>query len=149
MASTEDLDMGVFYVGPDGQMCDHPSRDFLHELVMRRGNEYWQSGTGDAVLGFNDRREELFLMMREQYGFHLRHLDDTPVRDYYVPVTSENYQDTGVIYVGGDVTQLPLAFFISRELAWIAVQEFLHTGGRAPELTWVPLSEQLWDDGLG
>lgn len=50
----------------------------------------------------------MYIMMAEGYGFYLEYVNSV---SYYIPISSDDYNDITEIYVGGDPVSIPRAFF--------------------------------------
>ncbi len=80
--------------------------------------------------------------MEQSLGFYLEYIDQHSV--FYVSLGNGNFEDTVTVYVGGEPLVLPLAFFVSREAASAAVEEFCNTGQRSDVLIWKDRNEVNW-----
>lgn len=136
-----------FFSPPDGDEVTNPDKKWLRDLVLNKGEDFWNAGAGQGSLKFSgpDGTVELLLTMEQSLGFYLEYIDQNSV--YYVSLGNGSFEDTVTVYVGGDPLVLPSAFFVSREVAWTAVEEFCNTGQRSDALTWKDRSEVNWHYG--
>jgi hypothetical protein len=137
----------VSYCAPSGEAIENPSLEFLRELIFKERSDYWEIGSGDASLQYRDGKREsiMALMFSPEHGFHLQHSQQMMPLEYFVPSSGDELKPITTVVVGAEPMKLPVAFFLSRELAWVAVEEFYRTGNRTPKVKWVMLDEQVWD----
>jgi len=128
----------ITFIAPDGEERLDPSREFLKELILKRGDEYWQSGSGDAALWFDydeERRARLILIENEPEGFFL--LYESPDEGmYYCPTNEAELEQTITVYVGGEEMEVSVGHFLNKQVAWLAVEDFLQSGERSAKLKW-------------
>jgi hypothetical protein len=135
------------YFAPAGESVTNPDPDRLKELILNGGEDYWNVGSGQASLEYveDSGRTALLLALEPSLGFYLEYVNRNKV--YYVPVGEGPLDRTVTIYVGGDPMPLPTAFFVSRELAWDAVELMCRSGERTPKINWKERSETNWHYG--
>lgn len=97
-------------------------------------------------LNLDRRHSPLSLILKEPYGFLLLYgmYDST---DDFVSISSTDFSTTVEASVGGNPWVVPTGFFVSRQKAWEAVEEFCRSGQMSKSLTWGRLAEQQWDSG--
>jgi hypothetical protein len=129
----------VVFTAPVGQEYTNPDPSWISELIQSRGGEYWASGSGDAGLRFQKEGEtqaEMILVIREASGALVHHLYNGEARDYVMSATLFAQGEVTVKHSGNSWT-LPSKFFVSREEALDAVQQFLLDGSRTERGRWV------------
>ncbi len=137
-----------FFSTPDGDFVTNPDREWLRDLILNQGEDYWNAGAGQGSLKYSgpDGTVELLLTMERSSGFYLEFIDQNSV--YYVSLGNGTFEETVTAFVGGEPLILPCAFFVSREQAWTAVEEVCNTGQRSAALTWKNRSEVNWHYGF-
>jgi hypothetical protein len=128
----------VFSV-PEGREQVDPSADSLRELVLRRGDDFWAAGSGQAALEFkgSEGGSRLLLMGLEKVGFFLIHEASTGDSLCSVnPSPEANEQDSVTIYVGGEPMEVPRRNFLDKETAWPVIATFLLDGRPSPQVKW-------------
>jgi hypothetical protein len=117
----------------------NPSPEFLIDLVLKAGDEYWAAGSGDAGLNFVDAGEtfaEMILIVREAYGVFVHHVYSGERGGPYALEDQEAYSGEVTITHAGQPWTLPRAFFVEKDKAIIAIRQFLKDGTRSPNLHW-------------
>jgi len=149
--------LGIVLVPSKGKPIENPSIEQLHSPIFDLGSEYWQKGRGGVSLRvpYGRRRPELSLDFHESGGFVVQHCiragnqqgpmnidhDSSVAVEEFVAVTSHEYSETTSVIVGGDDWCVPMAFILTKEMAWIAVLEFRGSGQKSTELEWVGLHD--------
>ena len=87
----------------------------------------------------------MYIMMAEGYGFYLEYVNSV---SYYIPISSDDYNDITEIYVGGDPVSIPRAFFLDIKNTVMQVEEFFNCGKVANNVKWVKRSEANWYYGI-
>ncbi len=141
------MKMLEYFSPPDGEIVENPAPDRLRNLILNEGEDYWNAGAGQASLTCREdgSTKVLLLTMEPSLGFYLEYVD--PDKVYYIPFKGGTFDDTVTVYVGGDPLLLPAAFFVPRELAWAAAEEFCRSGGRTDKITWKNRTEVNWHYG--
>lgn len=133
------------YEGPDGELTLTPSLAQVCAF-LDRGADYWEGGSGSALLAEVELREPgyqmffdrpvLHLIGHPPYGFCLVYA--LPDRRYVTD--NEAAPDSPPIkhYCGGEPEFFPLRHFISRELTEQAIAHFLETQQPTPAVRWKP-----------
>lgn len=128
----------IRFVSPEGVTLIDPDPGRISSLLLHADAEYWESGTGDAGIRFEEGgvvKGELIIMIREPHGVFVLFTD---------PVTSDEYalsnksSDDDMISVqqGGEPWELPRKYFVSRSMANEAVSRFMDSGKRTMEMDW-------------
>src|SRR5262245_41565763 len=108
----------VFVVPSDGREIVAPAVDWLREMVLTAGEEFWCGGCGEAWLK-HPGGAELLLGFAKGHGFFLQFIDAEHVS--WIPY-SEKLPETKVVrWVGGNPMIVSERFFSSRDLAWTAI----------------------------
>ncbi|HEX9062365.1 MAG TPA: hypothetical protein VF941_19510 [Clostridia bacterium] len=128
-----------------GDEIINPDFQQLKFLVRTGESEYWEGGSGEALIEYNDgqKSSKLYIMMSEGYGFYLEYCNNKA----YVPVTNDCFEDIAKVYVGGDPVPVPRAFFLSEEETERQVEEFLNTGEVNHNVKWVEKDKTGWNYG--
>lgn len=126
---------------PMGQDQVNPSTESLRELVLRGGDEFWASGSGQAALEFSGAGGggRLLLMGLDSAGFFL--IYEPSKGDDLASVNSavtEKENDEVTVYVGGEPMHVPRRNFLNKETAWRVIGDFLHDGQPSPRVNWEP-----------
>jgi hypothetical protein len=121
-------------MGPDRV---NPSPEFLRDLVLRGGDDFWTAGSGQAALDHKgEEGGRLLVMGLDAAGFFLVHESG---KDSYCsrnPSVAPDSDPTVEIYVGGEPLQVPRRNFVDRELAWEVIADFLRDAKRSRKIEW-------------
>ncbi len=147
------------YEGTDGELTLHPTLEDIRAF-LERDKDYWQGGSGSAVIAWVNLRDEggystlyqrpsLHLIVHEPYGIHLVYM----VMNYQ-PHTSnielmsldENAPSDLLVEhdIGGEPAYLPRQSFLSQSEAMRAIADFLQTEMPSPAVVWKPKMEALY-----
>ena len=106
------------------------------------GSGYWHSNPriGDALLTqkVGDQNRTLSVVFNDAYGFMLKYQGP----DDAVPQIALNPLDpsgTTSATIGGIDLDLPVKYFLSRELAIAVTKEYFDSGVRSNRVQWIPL----------
>jgi hypothetical protein len=131
----------ITFISPDGSDQTAPDPSFLHDLIRTSGDDYWQSGAGDAALWFeweDGSRARLIMMEDENFGFFL--LYEHPKNgDYFCPEGPGESDQLVTIYMGGEPIEINARHFLPSDQTWQTVEYFMKTGERDPNVDW-----QVW-----
>ncbi len=110
--------------------------DQIQTLIVDRGPDYWEAGSGDAALRFTDgtAQGEIIFMVRDPIGVFVQFRDS---RDQRVLSTAADESENVTIEQDGDPWELPRAFFVHKSCATAANREFMTTGKKAILDNWV------------
>jgi hypothetical protein len=148
--------MYLVFRDPDGHVVPSPALTFVCAMVENDA-AYWGSGSSSAGLFAHDKPlvgadgglvinpgvRQLAVAYKQPYGFHLQFsvmFDQTDVA-----ISRDDYSRTTSLDLGGEPWIIPVAFFVSKEEALEAIQEFYRTGTASKKLRWVNLDQQTWD----
>jgi hypothetical protein len=122
-----------------------PPLGVLRQRILHGDDKYWSVGSGEGVIEADvaGQTVTLSLLLKEECGFLLQYgaYDST---DDFVTLGPPDYSVTVEVWIGGDPWIVPVAFFVSREKAWEAVQEFCHFGKMPQCVEWGRLADQRW-----
>lgn len=126
--------MHVSYVSPAGVEYPEVDANELRELVLIAGADYWgvDSCTGLLTRGAPET-SVLHLMVDKRYGVFLIYRSN---RGRFAPLTRDAPSGTVKVFPGGELMTVPLRYFVTREAAWGAIQEFLDDGRLPESLDW-------------
>jgi hypothetical protein len=118
----------------------------MRDVILSKGEDYWNIDSGSGAIDLYDSTAHLYLhlIFKTGIGFHIIHGCDPGEGPRFVAVGGADFESKVTVYVGGDPAFIPLALFISRELAWSVVQEFLISGSRTNVVEWKRTSEVRW-----
>ncbi|MGH2375001.1 MAG: Imm1 family immunity protein [bacterium] len=128
----------VLFVAPNGKETRGANFEELRRLLLEKGPEYWEGGSGDAGLQFySDGQElaEMILMVREPYGVFVQHLWVKDLKEYVVQRQNGTEEDVTIVHCG-DPWTLPRKFFVSRDDALKALETFFGDGARDERVKW-------------
>jgi hypothetical protein len=131
----------ITFIAPDGSDQTAPDPIFLRDLILMSGDDYWQSGAGDAALWFDredGKRARLIIMEDETSGFFLLY-EHPESGDYFCPEGSQESEQSVTIYMGGEPMEINARHFLSKDQTWQTVEYFMKAGERNPALDW-----QVW-----
>ena len=133
----------------DGEVYTNPTQDFVTNLILNGGHEYWINASDQAVITkYIDGKEvsQLILTYSKEYEFQVefRNIGVT----YYVSLGSGNFEKTTIVNIGGDGCLLPSKFFITKEKANQVTLFYLNTGKMADQISWGDLTEINWHYGM-
>ncbi len=135
----------IKYRTPNGPDITNPTMEMLREKILHGDEKYWCVGSGAGSLETNLGSEtvSLSLILKEPYGFLLLYgMDDS--WDDFVSISSADFSTTVEASLGGNSWIVPTGFFVSRQKALEAVEEFCRSGQMSKSLTWGRLAEQQW-----
>jgi hypothetical protein len=136
-----------FFSPPDGAFVANPNAEWLEDLILNVGEDYWNAGAGQASLKREDdgSNVELLLTLVPMRGFYLEYIDSN--NNYFVSLGDGTFDETATVYVGGDPVVLPTALLVAKELAAAAVEEFCRTGERSSAVRWKLRRDLNWHYG--
>jgi hypothetical protein len=136
----------LWYCGPVNDDIFNPSLEDLRRVIFDTEESYWQVGSGDSGL-HNMTAERVLLgghpslefFLAPSCGFTFTFISQG---EWWLPFNKSVPGDPVVThYVGGDPLRRPRACFVSREVAWEIVQEFVRTRSLPTLGHWVRSSE--------
>jgi hypothetical protein len=149
--------IALTYFSPEGDFIANPPLELLHSLLFEEPPEYWCQGSGMSDLCFIDHTETAYVAINdrpslsffavEPYGVLLSY--QAPRQSSQVPCIGLAGKPWVMHYVGGEPMYVPLACFVSRPVAWEAVQEFVRSQRKPEALDWVSYVSLELPDGNG
>lgn len=130
----------VVYNGPIGEPIENPNEEFIKDIFFNKDDKYWKQGSGDSCFEVEGCEEWLIFFYDEPYGFFIiRH------PDYLVPIDNNREITTIEHIVGGEPMSVPTCSYVSREIAYKIVDEFINTK-KVPEfIEWIDLYDIDFD----
>jgi hypothetical protein len=131
----------IIFSLPEGREQINPPEESLRELVLKRGDDFWATGSGQAALEFKGKGagSRLLLMGLQSAGFFLIY---EPAQGNSLssidPAKRAAEEDVVTVYVGGEPLEVPRNCFLVRETAWRVIGDFLHDGLPSSRVQWEP-----------
>lgn len=129
----------VSFRAPDGTVLVDPNRELLKKAIVELPSDYWRSveGTGLLSRSKDGQPVELFIFPNLEIGrIYLKYvggdetwlsLADSARLEEVIECDEEWYASVGLFLLPGQ--------------AWVAVDHFLETGERSPEVPWIQPSQ--------
>jgi hypothetical protein len=141
----EGVQWKLVYRNPDGQER-YPQPAELRKVIYECPPEYYaNSGAASLYGSARDSRgvlvysahntPHLCWFLEEPYGFHFAF--DPPEGDRQLTYDGSGPQPRVEHCVGGQPIYLPRGCFVSRDLAWEVIEEFLRTQQPNPAVPWI------------
>jgi hypothetical protein len=115
------------------------SLGWLKARVLNGSDEFWEGATGDCGLSYAQSgvtTSSLGLVGRTAYGFMLDHSYAEANERTHTLRHGEHTGETVEAAIGGNPNLYYREHFVPKEIAWEAIEYFLKTGDRKPDLTW-------------
>jgi hypothetical protein len=141
------------FEGPLGSTEINPSLEYLQAIIFDQPESYWQAGSGDSSMAVVEHlgpkrtaalegEPALMLFLVEPHGFFFDYFDNTEkFTTQFVPLSEDSNGPPWVQhYVCGEAFYAPKSCFVSRQIAWEIVAEFLQTKRRSNAVNWVERS---------
>jgi Immunity protein Imm1 len=133
------------YCNPDGEES-RPEPEKLCAIISEEGPDYYANSGAASLYGTaRDQRGVvvysahntplLCWFLEEPYGFHFSF--NPPKGTRQLTYDGSEPQPRVEHYMGGELTYLPVGCFVSRDLAWEVVQEFLRSQRPSPAVQWI------------
>jgi hypothetical protein len=146
----------TFY-SPNGEFIRNPTEKLLRLLIFRKGHRYYGGGWGGACLqimralkggGITIVRDEpgLEFFFVKPHGFFFRYWSKSGPT--LVPHDASARKRLVKHYYGGDPMWVPIACFVSRQVAWETVQEYCRSRLPCTTIKWVPANSLNFGTGL-
>ena len=137
------------YQNPDGEEI-LPRPEELRAVIYEQGPEYYANSGAACLYGTaRDSRGVvvysvhntplLCWFLEEPFGFHFSY--DMAKGHRQLTYDGSGPSPRVKHYLGGEPIYLPRGCFVSRELAWEVVQEFLRTQQPSPVVKWITTCE--------
>ena len=134
----------LVFVPGDGSEVVSPDADWLREVVLHGGADFWCSGSGQGWLKRADGAS-LLLAFAPGHGFFPEYVGDE--QDRWMALSRERGTQKVPIWIGGDPIIVSEQFFVSPELARAAVEELCASGKRTARFPWVRQNDVPWSFG--
>ncbi len=126
--------MSVTYEGPEGVVDANPALAQLEHYIVDLPAEYWNSGSGNAILS-HDSGATLLILPNLQHGVYLKYFRDrTRTDDVWLSLADPNTLDKTAEC--GEEWYASVGLFLVPRLAWSAVKDFCETGGMSDKIKW-------------
>ncbi len=115
------------------------SIDWLKERILNGDDEFWEGATGDCGLSYTQNVvtvASLGLVGRSASGFMLDHSYSGDNERTHTLCYGEHTGETVEASIGGNPNLYYREHFVPKEIAWEAIEYFLQTGDRKPDLMW-------------
>lgn len=145
----EGLEPILIFCNPDGEEVP-PRPEVLRAIIYEQGPEYYaNSGSASLYSTARDPRgivvysahntAHLCWFLEEPFGFHFSFCP--PKGPEQLTYDRSGPQPRVKHYIGGEPIYLPRGCFVSRDLAWEVVQEFLNAQQPSPVVQWITAQE--------
>jgi hypothetical protein len=130
------------FTPPLGEVVDEPLSSYLRRLILRSPGDWWESGSGDAALRYEDRHGvaygQLIFLLRDPYGAHIQYHQIAGEVMYCRGRPSMPADTEIVVTLGGAPLNLMADRFVSRPTAAKIIGAFIddRTGDRPTIGTW-------------
>ena len=140
----------ITFEEPNGNVIKSPSPNLLQEIILCKGKEYWELGSGEASLDFVDAHLKSFLILIFSYSSNEYYIEYYPRQretNPYLPV-SDLSKEGGYfeVIVSGELYRLPSIAFVSRKKASEIIEVFAKTGMMCRNTIWKRKSDFDWPD---
>lgn len=133
----------VIYNGPIEEPIENPSDEFIKNIIFNKEESYWKQGSGDSCFEVEGCDEWLIFFYDEPYGFFImRH------PDYLVTINDNVKVETIEHLVGGEPMKVPTCSYVSRELAYRIIKEFIKNREVPDFVKWVDLYDIDFEHGF-
>jgi hypothetical protein len=117
----------------------NPTLETMRGFIFEQGDDFWDMGSGSGAIEFYQNNEEIsFIHLKglEEYGFMIDHKFIGDKKGYVSLRHGEHTGETVEATIGGNPNLYYREHFVPKEMAWEAIEYFLKTGDRKPDLTW-------------
>lgn len=132
--------MNVRFEGARGECIDAPDINFLRDIVLNPGCDYWSHGiTSGAVLEIHDSEAMRCLLInpRESLGVYLKYHEFHNHRLTDTQLSMHDPTKLSKVVDGGDEWFASVGLFLPPHLAWPGVEYFCQTGRLTPQIHWI------------
>jgi hypothetical protein len=134
----------VFVVPENGEEVTSPNLDWLRQMVLHGGTDFWCSGSGQGWLK-HPTGAELLLAFADRHGFFPEYIGEQ--LDHWIAFSENCGEGKVPVWIGGDPIIVSERFFVSAESAWSAVEEFCSSGERTRRIGWRREGDVEWSFG--
>lgn len=121
---------------PDGSVIENIDLEVMKRYIIEEFETYWIKGSGDGFIDMFDNNEKLFTMMigpNIHYGVYLHVIDYKNKQDWLSVYDKERLDDVAET---ADEIYVSIGLFLPKELAWIAIKDFLSDGALSKSVNW-------------
>ena len=143
---------GLFLTGPS-ENIENPPEEHLRRMIFQFDAAFWNAGCGDAGLNvarpawsqdeYPDDDPALIFFFEPGAGFFFQF--QFADGDVLVPYDGTGYADLVAHHVGGEPFWVPRACFVSREIAWEIVKNYIDHREPNPRVMWVPFDDLKYE----
>jgi hypothetical protein len=129
----------VFTEPVESGEIENPNIEWLKNLIFNKGDDFWDVGAEQGGVNFfeNDSDEwaKCYLSLKglEKYGFMIDYVID---HEYHTLKFGERTGETVEASIGGNPHLYYREYFVTREMAWEAIEYFMEKGEMKPSLKW-------------
>lgn len=115
-----------------------PSAEWLKDKVFNGGDSFWEGATGECAISFaNDLiAGTMILIGRENNGFLISHRYSQNDELFQTLRSGDHTGETVEAETGGNLDLYFKEYFVPKKIAWQAIEHFIKTGERHPNLIW-------------
>jgi hypothetical protein len=129
----------IVYRSPDGKVVQNPDVSTMQTLITNPPPGYWLSGCGAATIKFEDgaSRHCLLILPNANYGIYLKFI---VLKNGIAKETWLSLQDRAMlskVCECSDEWYASIGLFLPKDIAWLAIEEFLKTGKRSEKVNWI------------
>ena len=132
---------------PMGEIINNPDFEKIERLIMNRGIEFWESGSGQSIIEYSDDNltSTLYICIAEDYGFYLEFCKNNK---YYIILKDEDFKDTTEVYIEGEPILVPRSMFIDKKETVEQVRSIFYSGDvDYTTCNWVEKEKVNWEYG--
>jgi hypothetical protein len=132
--------MTITVESPSGFVIHNPDINNLKSDMIDNFPEYWHQGNGAAAINY--RIDDIFqytlvVLPSDNYGLYLKYLIKENGRVIEEWLSMQNPLLLDSIVECSDEWYASIGLFLPLEKAWLAIKEFLDSGEKSMEITWV------------
>lgn len=125
------------FQSPTGNLIENISLEEMKKYVIDEFTTYWEQGCGDGFIDYyvdDIRQSTLMIEPNNEYGIYLKYCDRR-TRKEWLSLNDANALDE----VAETATEIyaSIGLFLSLDLAWEGIKNFLLTGERSDKIEWV------------
>jgi hypothetical protein len=128
------------FATPAGDDFENLSSENAKEFIFNHGDEFWQVGCAEAGIVFyeNDKKQSMiYLSGIEKYGFRVEHTFNNDNESLFsIKIGNHTGNMIEMMNSSGEDAEYYKEYIVPKEVALEAVEYFLKTGERNPNLTW-------------
>jgi hypothetical protein len=126
------------------------------EGLLKKGDSYWQDpmgcghGTFDLLLD-GKRVKTMEITIKAERGVHIAVTERNPqTHQRFIAITGNKTTGAPVkVQYGGEPYFIPAAFFLTSQIAEMAMRVFISDGQKTTGVNWVLREELHWDTETG